>query len=197
MGRVLALKGREAGCICFAFVEVSQINDLSRLHGGHAVHAERGSPFWRALPKAEKISPSLETIVAMPISSPSYAQGRGVRWVRLRPCRPPKTRMASANATRGKARRRAFRKALLSSASGEARAPAAWRSIRRPPVVGAPNDEFRLAVAPGEGSPQREARGRIEGQSLPSSSSLRQRHGSQPVGFSSEPSPIKRMRKSS
>ena len=42
------------------------------------------SPFWRALPKAEKISPSFETIVAMPSSfAITCAQGRGVRWVRL------------------------------------------------------------------------------------------------------------------
>src|ERR1700733_9170847 len=41
-------------------------------------NAER--PFWRALPKAEEISPSLETIVAMPISfAITCAHGRGVR----------------------------------------------------------------------------------------------------------------------
>ena len=54
------------------------------------------------------------------------------------------------------------------------------------------------AVAPGASVASRvKLAAGSKGQTLPSSSSLRQRQRSQPVGFVSEPSPMKRMRESS
>ena len=81
-------------------------------------------PFWRALAKAEKISPSFDVIVAMPSSfAITCAHGRGVRWVSS--SRVPSSESANGQRLGQRVRRLDGRASRRTASRGRARGSAA------------------------------------------------------------------------